>query len=161
MISTSFPKSFDYVKSLGASQVFDYNSPSVTEELVSAFKGKDCAGAVAIASVDLDARNSAAEACTEVVGRSEGTKFAALAMPPPPNIYPGVEAKFANAVNLHQERGFGFAIFSEWLPKALAEGKFRPAPDPAAVGNGLESLQTGMDILRDQGASAKKFVVSL
>jgi hypothetical protein len=42
----------------------------------------------------------------------------------------------------------------------LAEGKFKPKPDPQVVGNGLDAIQKGLDISR-QGVSAKKIVISL
>lgn len=45
VVSTSSPKNFDLVKSLGAKQVFDYNKPSIVADLVSSLKGKDFVGA--------------------------------------------------------------------------------------------------------------------
>lgn len=161
VISTASPKNFPYVEKLGASRVFDYNSATITEDLVAAFKGKQCAGALAIADVNLDTRKKVADACMEVVGRSEGNKFVALTMFPPSELYPGVEAKFVNAAGAPEERKLGHAIFRDWLPKALEEGKFIPAPEPLVVGKGLEAVQGGMDLLKEQGVSAKKVVVSL
>ncbi|KAL7953722.1 hypothetical protein V8C34DRAFT_308928 [Trichoderma compactum] len=40
VITTASPKNFDYVKKLGASQVYDYNRPSVVSELAEALNGK-------------------------------------------------------------------------------------------------------------------------
>ena len=45
VITTASPKNFDYVKKLGASQVLDYHSKSIADELVDIFKGKTIAGA--------------------------------------------------------------------------------------------------------------------
>ena len=39
VIATASPKNFDYVKKLGASEVFDYRSESAVSDLISAFKG--------------------------------------------------------------------------------------------------------------------------
>jgi NADPH:quinone reductase-like Zn-dependent oxidoreductase len=46
VITTASPRNHELVKSIGAAQVFDYNSPSIEDDLISAFKGKECAGAV-------------------------------------------------------------------------------------------------------------------
>lgn len=45
VVSTSSPKNFDFVKKLGATEVFDYNKPGVVADLVSALQGKDFVGA--------------------------------------------------------------------------------------------------------------------
>lgn len=45
VVSTSSPKNFDFVKSLGAKDVFDYKKPSIVADLVSYLKGKDFVGA--------------------------------------------------------------------------------------------------------------------
>jgi NADPH:quinone reductase-like Zn-dependent oxidoreductase len=44
VITTASAHNFDYVKKLGASQAFDYNSPTVHEDLLNAFKSKTLAG---------------------------------------------------------------------------------------------------------------------
>lgn len=52
VITTASPANFEYLKKLGASEVFDYNSSSVKEDLISAFNGKEVVGAVANAAPD-------------------------------------------------------------------------------------------------------------
>lgn len=42
VLTTCSPRNFDYVKSLGASKVFDYQSPTVTEDIIAELG--DCAG---------------------------------------------------------------------------------------------------------------------
>jgi hypothetical protein len=54
----------------------------------------------------------------------------------------------------------GKAIYEEFLPQALAEGKYIAAPDPQVVGKGLEHVQEAMN-LNKKGVSAKKLVVTL
>ena len=44
VIATSSPKNFDYLTSLGASSLFDYNSPSVVADIVAALEGKEVVG---------------------------------------------------------------------------------------------------------------------
>ncbi len=54
----------------------------------------------------------------------------------------------------------GPAIFVDFLPQALAAGRYTAAPDPQVAGSGLASIQAGLDLLRG-GVSATKVVVSL
>jgi Zn-dependent alcohol dehydrogenase len=159
VISTTSPKNFDLVKKLGASQVFDYSSPTVVSDLIEAFKGKTCAGAVAIGLAMTTATSGLAEACVEVVAKSEGTKFVATAQPPPKDLAPGVDAKFILGGSV-KDTEVGKAIYQDFLPKALAEGQFVAAPDPLIVGKGLEYMQEAFEVQK-RGVSAKKVVVSL
>ncbi|KAI9876490.1 MAG: hypothetical protein M1830_006386, partial [Pleopsidium flavum] len=52
------------------------------------------------------------------------------------------------------------AVYEDFLPAALAQGKYIAAPEPHVVGKGLEHLQEAME-LNKKGVSAKKVVVSL
>ena len=54
----------------------------------------------------------------------------------------------------------GPAVFVDYLPQALAEGRFVAAPPAVVVGSGLEAIEAGFKAQR-QGVSAKKVVVSL
>jgi NADPH:quinone reductase-like Zn-dependent oxidoreductase len=159
VFSTASPKNFDYVKKLGASQVFDYNSPTVVSELIHAFEGKECAGAVAIGSALTMFTAGVAEACAEVVAKTEGKKFVATAMFVPKDLPAEVEAKFIIGSNV-KDNERGKIIYEDFLPKALATGQFVAAPEPLVVGKGLEHIQTAFEVQR-KGVSAKKVVVSL
>jgi NADPH:quinone reductase-like Zn-dependent oxidoreductase len=84
VITAASPKNFDYVKKLGASQVFDYHSKTVVHDLINAFKGKTIAGALATANTVRDGKtmaearaigNRVTETCLGVVDMSKGDKF--------------------------------------------------------------------------------------
>ncbi|RFU24273.1 hypothetical protein B7463_g12064, partial [Scytalidium lignicola] len=152
VITTCSPKNFEYVKKLGASQAFDYHNTNISNELLDVFKGKKCAGAVAILP-------GSSEVCLEVVAKSEGKKFVAAALPLPAELPSGVQAKFIFSGSV-KDNEVGSLIYEEYLPKALAEKKFIAAPEPEVVGKGLQSIQSAYDTLRN-GVSAKKVVVSL
>lgn len=51
-------------------------------------------------------------------------------------------------------------MYKDFLPQALREGRYLAKPDPVVVGEGLESVQAGMDKLKE-GVSAGKIVVTL
>jgi NADPH:quinone reductase-like Zn-dependent oxidoreductase len=183
VFTTCSPRNFDYVRKLGASRAFDYNSPTVVKDLIKAFEGKTSAGALAIGA-------TSAQACLDVVHGCRGAKFVSMASFPI-----SFDAMPAQALSLMSflaiaPKFLGFSasmwiksrlrrirtnfifgstllnnevgpmIYVDFLPKALAEGRFVAAPDPLVVGQGLESVQVAFDIQR-KGVSAKKVVVSL
>ena len=54
----------------------------------------------------------------------------------------------------------GPAVFRDFLPEALAQGKFLAKPDPMEIGHGLDKIQAGMDKSKE-GVSAAKVVITL
>ncbi|KAI5924973.1 chaperonin 10-like protein [Camillea tinctor] len=160
VITTASPQNFEYVKKLGASHVFDYRSPTVQEDIVSVLSGKSSAGVLAISGVDVEGRTAVANACLDIVSKVGDVKFVSMAMPAPEKLPDGIGAKFIMAADIKTDLDFANAIFRDYLPGALATGKFTPAPPAEIVGEGLEALQGGLDTLR-KGVSAKKLVVRL
>lgn len=51
-------------------------------------------------------------------------------------------------------------VWSDFVPGALRNGQLKPKPDAEVIGKGLESIQAGLDVLK-QGVSAKKLVIQL
>ena len=178
VITTCSPKNFDYVKKLGASEAFDYNSKTVVDDIVIAFKGKSSAGALSIGP-------GAAKNCLDILDKCNGNKFISMATYPVPQKPPknfvvlSIAASYmsgmANIWVKSKTRGIrtnfifgstllyndlGKAIYVDFLPRALAEGRYFAAPDPLVVGKGLENIQVGLDVQK-KGVSAKKVVVSL
>ena len=178
VITTCSPKNFDYVKKLGASEAFDYNSKTVISDIINAFKEKSTAGALSIGA-------RAAENCLDILDKCSGNKFISMATYPVPQTPPkhfvvlSIAASYmsgmANIWVKSKTRGIrtnfifgstllynevGKAIYVDFLPQALAEGTYIAAPDPYVVGKGLENIQTGFDVQK-KGMSAKKVVVSL
>lgn len=54
----------------------------------------------------------------------------------------------------------GKAVYEDFLPEALEQRSFVPAPEPQIVGRGLEHVQEAIDLIA-KGVSAKKLVVLL
>ncbi|KAJ5665798.1 uncharacterized protein N7477_008246 [Penicillium maclennaniae] len=176
--ATASPHNFDYLKKLGAAQIFNYKSKTVVNEIVKAFQGKKAAGAICIAS-------SGTERCLDILARCDGKKFASLAAYPVPDKVPahfpmlqtmfmfltrslvywcksktmGVNYNFIFATSLI-ENGIGKAVYEGYLPQALQDGRFLASPEPVVTGNGLERIQDALDYHK-AGVSAKKVVVSL
>jgi NADPH:quinone reductase-like Zn-dependent oxidoreductase len=178
VFTTSSPRNFDYVQKLGANRVFDYNSKTVVQDIISAFKGKKAAGAMAIGK-------GAAEACMNILNATGGHKFVSLISFPllqeepkhltflrtvyhfiswiisykVKGLFNGVKSNFVNGSTI-AHNPVGKAVYVDFLPKALETGAFVPAPEPLVVGTGLESVQSAFN-LQKKGVSAKKIVVSL
>ncbi|RMD39278.1 hypothetical protein DV735_g5850, partial [Chaetothyriales sp. CBS 134920] len=161
VVSTASPKNHAYVRSLGASHVFDYRSNTLVRDMLAALKDRSLAGAYAIG-------DGAVEVCTWVLRRHPFTtnKFIAMAGGSP------MGHKLASG--LQQDRssllisiarsldpaGVVANIFLDFLPTALASNQFIPAPTPLVVGNGLDMIQEAMDV-QMKGVSAQKVVVTL
>jgi hypothetical protein len=52
------------------------------------------------------------------------------------------------------------AIYRDFLPSALAEGRYVAAPRPSVIGHGVQEFQRAMDV-QLKGVSAAKVVVTL
>jgi hypothetical protein len=160
--------------------VFDYRSPTVVADLTAALQGTTVAGAIAIG-------HGSTGPCAEILAGCEGNRFVAIASTPvsfeplvdAPRALPrilfrivtstvalqlrmrrlGVRSKFIFGSTLkHNE--VSRAVYQDFLPDALASGRYIAAPPPLVVGKGLESIQAAIDVQR-QGVSAQKVVVTL
>ncbi|KAF5659116.1 oxidoreductase zinc-binding dehydrogenase family superfamily [Fusarium circinatum] len=159
VITTASPKNFDYLKKLGASQTFDYTSPTIKEDLLAAVKGKAVAGAIANGGLDVSVYPSIVDTCAAVALSSpDNCKLVPLTMVSRFPVPDGVETKFV--VPLATDKDLASWIFNDYISEALASGSFVPAPGAEVVGHGLGSLQSALDTL-DSGVSAKKIVVTM
>jgi NADPH:quinone reductase-like Zn-dependent oxidoreductase len=183
VIATASPKNFAYVKQLGARLAFDYDSPSAVKDIIEAFRGRTSAGAFAIGQ-------GSTRACLDILRECEGDKFVAVATPPASfESIPVGSGRFArllpamarligaNAVLMLKSRLWGIGtkfifgtslvdndvgrmIYAEFLPGALADGRYVAAPDPLVVGHGLDQIPAAL-VAQKKGVSARKLVVSL
>ncbi|KAK7952730.1 Polyketide synthase- enoylreductase [Apiospora aurea] len=160
VVSTSSPKNFDLVKSLGAAHVVDYRSLTVADELLAAVRGKRLVGALSLGDGTADYLAAVLQQHVETAGPTR--KFIARAEGAHSVAEGGeVEVKFI----LISPKVIGpetplRRIFAEYLPRALAEGTFAARPEPQVVGRGLEKIQEAFEVLR-KGVSARKIVVQL
>jgi NADPH:quinone reductase-like Zn-dependent oxidoreductase len=153
VIATASAKNFEYVKQLGASQVFDYKSESIVDDLVKAFEGKTFAGVLDCIGFE------AAKLSVEVVKRVAGKGAVASTKGGVDDLPEGVTLSKIFGITL-RDNGVGKAVYGDYLPQALASGTFVPSPEPLVQGKGLEHVQAGVDRLM-AGVSASKVVVTL
>jgi NADPH:quinone reductase-like Zn-dependent oxidoreductase len=176
VITTASPRNADYVTGLGATRVFDYRSPTVEADIIEAFGDRTLGGAVAVGP-------GSGPACVRVAGACRGNRFVSTATAPvtfengfslPRTIAGmaggmvalqvaawrrGVRIRFVIGSDLKRNE-VGPAIFRDFLPSALSEGRYQAAPRASVVGNSLADLQHAMDLQR-KGVSAEKLVVTL
>ena len=183
VVTTASPHNFDYLKSLGADEVYDYNRSDAAADIARALKGDRMAGALAIGA-------GSALACIAVLGACSGNRKVAIAtfpvdidsIPDRPNAWTmmtrmvpkmivgaggiWVAAK-RNGVRMSSIWGsalmdtdLGPAIYERFLPDALRTGRFVAAPPPLVVGHGLDAIQPAFE-RQKKGVSAAKIVVTL
>ncbi|KAI2463496.1 GroES-like protein [Annulohypoxylon bovei var. microspora] len=155
--ATASAKHHEYIKSLGASKVFDYKAPDVEDAIIRAAKedgltfqyGYDAVGALL--------------PCHNILKTLKGDRVAHLASAPP--LKPrdpteeGIEAKFVAASTDENERGEQFSFwFNIWLKEKLEKGEIVPSPKIQLVDGGLQGINKGLDIL-DAGVSCTKLVL--
>ncbi|RKU39884.1 hypothetical protein DL546_000447 [Coniochaeta pulveracea] len=153
VVATSSPRKSETVLQLGATKVFDYHSHGVVDGLLEFTKGKAVVGV-------LDAVGAQAQAI-EFVQKAGGRKLVATTIPfeEPPE---GVSVKFIQALSIKGTE-VGKVIWETYLPQALSDGRYVPAPEPVVVGKGLESIQKAVDLKARGGTQSdgKKIVVIL
>ncbi|KAL1622690.1 hypothetical protein SLS56_008615 [Neofusicoccum ribis] len=157
VIATASAHNHDLVKSLGASSVFDYKSPSVVQDLIAAIKNAgDFVGVFDAVSVP--------DTITKVgsILHELGPRKVAFVMPSPEvlpdNVQPVMTLSFNIAAPPHDV--VGDALWRKYVPEALARGLLQAKPDPVVIGSGLGKIQEGIDRLK-AGVSAQKIVVTL
>lgn len=156
---TASEKHHEYMKSLGASKVFDYRGEGVVESIVKAAKedgvtlqmGFDAVGQL--------------QSCLDILKEFKGDSVAKLASAVPlskdsPKVE-GVEVKFVAAPDDEEERQETFHfMFGVWLKEKLAKGEFVPSPKIRVIEGGLEAANKGLDEWK-KGVSGVKLVLEI
>jgi NADPH:quinone reductase-like Zn-dependent oxidoreductase len=183
VITTASKHNFQLCKDLGAAEVFGRASPSITNEILEYLEGKDFLGVY-----DAIGLPDTLEACVEIMAKRKPGGIIASTLPPMVAIdAKGIQIKMGKSKSKpHSSLAVLYlscqskltrlekpqvhclkiidnvapAIFNDYLPKALEQGKFLAKPDPLVVGTGLEFVQKGMDRVKE-GYSARKVVVKL
>ncbi|KAL2864124.1 zinc-binding alcohol dehydrogenase family protein [Aspergillus lucknowensis] len=183
VLSTASPKNHEYVRGLGAAEVFDYNSPALTRDLVAACKGRKVAGAYAIGVGSVETSFAVLSQVDDCANR-----YIAYASPPSPRPLPTgalgtismvggmvwwmaatavrsavkrIKAEFIDGDEWVKPDGEIMRVWRDFVPQALENGLLKTKPEALVVSTrGLEGIQEGMD-LQKKGVSARKVVVVL
>lgn len=177
VITTASPKNFAMVKDLGAAHVFDYNSKTVVKDIIQVLQGGHLVGALSIGA-------NSADPCLDILHKTKGDKKFIMITYLIANVDPNKSMAYKIAYYLCAsirhwfitrmrgikstavfgdtlaDNGIGKAFYADYLPTALANGSFKPSPEAAVAGHGLDKIQAAMDTLKN-GVSGKKIVVTL
>ena len=155
---TASEKHHEYLKGLGASKVFDYKRKDVVEDIVKAAKAD---------GVSLQRGYNAAgelKPCLDVLKEFKGTGVAKLAsavlVPEDAPKEEGVEAKFVLPPSGQERIEYNQFVFTVWLKEKLETGEFVPSPKIQVIEGGLESINKGLDALKE-GVSGVKLVLEV
>lgn len=159
VVATASPHSFAQVRGLGAAEVVDYHDRSAVADLVSALRGHTLAGTVAIGQGSLTPT-------IRIARETEGTRRVASAHPGPVT---ALRAQVARTYGVRVSAIWGGvpartevgpAVFRDFLPAALADGRYRTSPVAEVVGRDFAAIPASLERLR-AGVSARKLVVDL
>ncbi|KAF5591741.1 zinc-binding alcohol dehydrogenase domain-containing protein [Fusarium pseudocircinatum] len=179
VIATASPKSWDTIRGLGASVVFDYRSPSVMDDIVASLKNKRCSGGVAIGQGSL-------AKCVDIIktipGAARKVAQVTLDMPASPPITKlsmvpfvakylwmsstsrlkvlssGVRSKFVFGTDIIEWDVEGKIAL--YLSESMKLGEYTLPSEARVVGTGLEAISEGLDKVRNE-TFGKKIVVVL
>ncbi|RDL33848.1 GroES-like protein [Venustampulla echinocandica] len=153
-------KNHAYVKSLGATETFDYHDPDVVSKIVDIAKKN---GVSITKAFDTISEHGSFQLVADVLVR--GGKGGALATvlewpatdPKPEGIDISMTYALRTGTDLPE---FGAWLFNDWLADALEKKIVVPAPKIQIVGGGIGAAQKVYDMLRP-GVSATKLVVKV
>jgi NADPH:quinone reductase-like Zn-dependent oxidoreductase len=172
VVTTSSPHNFDYLKSLGADATFDYNSPSVVEDIKAYTKGQlkhalDCISSESSMKITVGAFSG------------EGGVYTTL-QPVPDDKVQKINSKVKTQMTLaYKAIGEGFKKFGAEMPgnpddfefakefweltrQLLANGKLKVARTKINEGGaGLQGVLKGLDDLKNNRVSGAKLVYTL
>ena len=151
VISIASASNFDFSKSCGAVEVFDYHDLSFVDKVVEAAarSGQDFVGIFDAISTPETYANDLA-----ILAKLGGGHLA-CSHPPPDNVPENVKAGMIFAVN-----DIATPVWRDYVTPALQVGKLKCFPPPTIVGKGLEQIQEALRKC-EAGISATKLVVEL
>ncbi|KAK8212234.1 zinc-binding oxidoreductase-like protein CipB [Phyllosticta capitalensis] len=164
VITTASARNADYVRSLGADVVLDYGAGDVEAAVVAEIGKAEAAGKAFAGIYDAISHPETTKAAASIAakaGLKSDTKVITT-LPPPEDLEKSVVPVnvFALTITADAHKHVGDAVWRQYVPEALAQGKLQAKPDALVVGHGLENVQMAMD-KQKEGVSAKKVVVTL
>jgi NADPH:quinone reductase-like Zn-dependent oxidoreductase len=149
IIAIASQHNFELCRTCGATEVFDYKSDNLVADVVEAVD-KDSFIGIYDAIADPSTLAHDVAILEKLGGGSLVTSGAA----------PEDVPHDSTATRMFGLGDFSFPVWENFVTPALEQDKLRCLPEPLVIGQGLESLQAGLDRLRS-GVSGRKVVVEL
>ncbi|KAF2852623.1 oxidoreductase-like protein [Plenodomus tracheiphilus IPT5] len=154
VVSVASKHNVEKVKSLGAAAVFDYNSNSTTDDILSALEGTEYAGVCDAIGTPASVEGWAP--VYEKLGGRYGT-----VLPDAKDLPEGIQGGAVFAISIaFADKFIGDSVWGKWVPEALETGALKALPPPIVIKGGLESGQKGLDAQK-KGVSFGKIVIEL
>lgn len=159
VFTTASPHNFQFCRDCGATEVFDYKSESVVDDIVKAVEKAGKSNFVGI----LEASGSQFGPASSPY-KHEKSIFERLGCGTYTNVFPGIDTSdlppgIKSGTSM-EHTGVTEPLFAEWIYPALEQGTLKCLPKPKIVGKGLEACQAGVDEMR-RGVSATKLVIEM
>jgi Zn-dependent alcohol dehydrogenase len=139
--TTASRKNFDFVRSLGATHVFDHTRSGVVDEIVKRLKGKYFAGTYDAITLEDTTKVSA-----EVTSKLGDGLVVCILPPTEESLSDNVKAPGLLTITIAtDQQEVGDAVWRKYVPEAFADGRLQAKSDPIVIGKGLEKVQEGMD----------------
>ncbi|KAF1847494.1 zinc-binding oxidoreductase CipB [Cucurbitaria berberidis CBS 394.84] len=154
VVTVAGKHNLDNLKALGAAAAFDYKSPKVADDIITALEGTEFAGVV-----DAIGTPESAAAWTPVY-KKLGGRYGSV-MPGAQGLPEGIQgADILGPSVALSDRDIGEAVWAKWVPAALEAGTLKAVPEAIVIKGGLDSVQKGYDEQK-KGVSFGKIVVEL
>ncbi|CCG85061.1 protein of unknown function [Taphrina deformans PYCC 5710] len=166
VFATASPHHHEYLKSLGAAQVFNYKDASIEEEILDAANSLDKPILHGFCAVTGDGANTRSASILSTSAKRAGkTAQLSVTLPwPEESSKPSnVEITMPFAALLFTEKDeeeVATWLFNKTLAQLLADGDYRPSPAIQIVEGGLEGIEKALE-LHAAGISGKKLVIPL
>ncbi|RFN48847.1 hypothetical protein FIE12Z_6902 [Fusarium flagelliforme] len=156
------PKHHDWLKSLGATEAWDYRDPEISQKLNQAV---ETARLKIRAVLDARSEGSSFDSVAEIlntVDSSQGIKLSTLFPFPADKTLPsGVEVHHTDCSRFTEDYPHITKwLFEGWLHENLQDGTLKVAPRPHVIEGGLGAAQKMLDTLK-AGASGEKFIMKV
>ena len=163
MVSTASPRNHDFVRSLGADEVFDYNDAECASKIK---KLTDNSLKLCWDTISLE---SSAKICADAMASGSGGKYGTILPVKPPRDDLEVTSTFMYTIfnePFHKGKNefpavkedFEFAkMFFEITEKLLKDGKLKTHPEKVGK-DGLEGALRGMEDMKVDKVSGQKLV---
>lgn len=156
------PKHHEWLKSLGATEAWDYRDPDIAQKLNQAV---EAAGLKIRAVLDARSVGSSFDSVAEIlnaVDSSQGIKLSTLfPFQSEKSLPSGVEVVHTDCSRFTEDHPkIAKWLFEGWLHENLQNGTLKIAPRPHVMEGGLGAAQKMLDTLK-AGASGEKFILKL
>lgn len=157
VVATASRSNFEILNKLGAKNLVDYHDSDAIDQLVEILKGSKIAGVYVAAGDDMGIERTA----LAVKQISSNSKIVS-AVVASPKANPVLPVKWVDIYldPTPETRNLIDFAFSEYLPRALESGEYKPFPPAEVVGHGIKALQKATDE-NFKRTTAQKTVITL